>query len=83
MRNSVATAPRSIVPPVSGSGVLVFGFAGRGPRRRKNQIDGFLNFVLDRLQRHHASLPDRGVDLTGDMNSGALPCQIEYACEAR
>ncbi len=72
IRNSVASAPRSTTPPMSGSGPFqlrcgrsesVFGglvLAGlaldRRRRRREHQVDVLFDFVGERLERDHAVL---------------------------
>ena len=45
--------------------------------RREVKVDRLLDRALDRLERHHAGLPDAGAHLAGDVHPGALAGQVE------
>ena len=73
MRNSVASAPRSTEPPISGSALSSFDsraapspLASRGRAAAEQKVDLFVDFVGERLERHHAGLADGRRNPAGD-----------------
>ena len=92
MRNSVASAPRSTVPPINGSGSLQpsAGLRSSAPvlavaldcgRRCEHEVDRLLDLVGERFERDDAGLADRGRH-TALHAQPSLPCRVtsKLAC---